>query len=565
MEKEQRHEKLQDMVLVCMILVPLVPFLLTVLIGYYYFTSGLEKKTVSATSRIVDDHRHMIEFFLQERKADLEFILHSYSFEYLSQHENLLKVFERLQIKSNTFVDLGVFDQDGVHVSYQGPYKLTGRIYKDEDWFSAVMKKGYYTSDIFLGFRRVPHFVIAMSKQEGPSTWVIRATIDTYMFSDMVKRVRIGKTGEAYLLNREGVFQTERRSGGNILDHDPDFGRYIKEDSEINTFVARDYQNFEYFFATTWLKDKGWLLVVRQETGDAFSDLRHASYLILLISVVGGGAILALAFYLTNRIMERMIKTDMEKDRLKEQLIRAGRLAELGEMAAGFAHEINNPLQIIKSEQALIKLILSELVEKGLINAPEEMAEVEDSVDQIELQVNRCSAITHSILKFGRKSEIMPQDIDLTRFIPDITHMISSKAGVSGVELRLDISDKTPLVHGDAGQLQQVLINLFNNALDAIHEKHGVQGGEMIIASGPNGENMVQVSVKDNGAGISLEDQKKIFSPFYTTKPVGKGTGLGLSVCYGIVDAMGGSLEVSSEKGVGSTFTIRLPASINKR
>jgi two-component system, NtrC family, sensor kinase len=119
------------------------------------------------------------------------------------------------------------------------------------------MKKGYYTSDIFLGFRRVPHFVIAMAKQEGPSTWVIRATIDTYMFSDMVKRVRIGKTGEAYLLNREGVFQTERRSGGNILDHDPDFGRYIKDDSEINTFVSRDYQNFEYFFATTWLKDKG--------------------------------------------------------------------------------------------------------------------------------------------------------------------------------------------------------------------------------------------------------------------------------------------------------------------
>jgi two-component system, NtrC family, sensor kinase len=565
MEKEKRHEKLQDMILVCMILVPLVPFLLTVLIGYYYFTSGLEKKTVSATSRIVDDHRHMIEFFLQERKADLEFILHSYSFEYLSQHENLLKVFERLQLKSNTFVDLGVFDQDGVHVSYQGPYKLTGRIYKDEDWFSAVMKKGYYTSDIFLGFRRVPHFVIAIAKQEGPSTWVIRATIDTYMFSDMVKKVRIGKTGEAYLLNQEGVFQTERRSGGNILDHDPDFSRYIKGNSEINTSIARDYQNFEYFFATTWLKDKEWLLVVRQETGDAFSDLRRASYLILLISVIGGGAILALAFYLTNRIMERMIKTDMEKDRLKEQLIRAGRLAELGEMAAGFAHEINNPLQIIKSEQALIKLILSELVEKGLINAPEEMAEVEDSIDQIELQVNRCSAITHSILKFGRKSEIMPQDIDLTRFIPDITGMISNKATVNGVEVQLDISDKTPLVHGDAGQLQQVLINLFNNALDAINEKHGVQGGEMIITSGPDGENMVQVSVKDNGAGISLEDQKKIFSPFYTTKPVGKGTGLGLSVCYGIIDAMGGSLEVASEKGIGSTFTIRLPASINKR
>jgi two-component system, NtrC family, sensor kinase len=565
MEKEQRHEKLQDMILVCMILVPLVPFLLTVSIGYYYFTSALEKRTVSATSRIVDDHQHMIEFFLQERKADLEFILHSYDFEYLSQQENLLKVFERLQTKSNTFMDLGVFDQEGVHVAYHGPYKLTGRIYKEEDWFSAVMEKGYYTSDIFLGFRRVPHFVIAMAKQEGEKTWVIRATIDTYMFSDMVKKVRIGKTGEAYLLNQEGIFQTERRSGGNILDHDPDFGKYIKDDTKINTFISKDFQNFEYFFATTWLKDKEWLLVVRQESGDAFSDLRHASYLILLISVVGGGGIIALAFFLTNRIIERMIKTDMEKDRLKEQLIRAGRLAELGEMAAGFAHEINNPLQIIKSEQALIKMILSELVEKGLINAPEEMAEVEDSVDQIELQVNRCSAITHQILKFGRKSEITPQDIDLTEFIPDITHMVSNKASVNGVDIRLDISEQTPLVHGDAGQLQQVLINLFNNALDAINERHGVQGGELVINSGPNSNNMVRISVKDNGCGIGVEDQKKIFSPFYTTKPVGKGTGLGLSVCYGIIDAMGGSLEVASEKGIGSTFTILLPASINKR
>jgi two-component system NtrC family sensor kinase len=564
MEKEQRHEKLQDMILVCMILVPLVPFLLTVSIGYYYFTSALENRTVSATSRIVDDHQHMIEFFLQERKADLEFILHSYDFEYLSQQENLLKVFERLQTKSNAFMDLGVFDQEGVHVAYHGPYKLTGRIYKKEDWFSEVMKTGYYTSDIFLGFRRVPHFVIALAKQEGLKTWVIRATIDTYMFSDMVKKVRIGKTGEAYLLNREGIFQTERRSGGNILEHDPDFAKYIKDASGINTFISRDFQGFEYFVATTWLKDKEWLLVVRQESGDAFSDLRHASYLILLISVVGGGGIIALAFFLTNRIIERMIKTDMEKDRLKEQLIRAGRLAELGEMAAGFAHEINNPLQIIKSEQALIKMILSELVEKGLINAPEEMAEVEDSVDQIELQVNRCSAITHQILKFGRKSEITPQDIDLTEFIPDITHMVSNKASVNGVDVRLDISDKTPLVHGDAGQLQQVLINLFNNALDAINERHGVQGGELVINSGPDGNNMVRISVKDNGCGIGIEDQKKIFSPFYTTKPVGKGTGLGLSVCYGIIDAMGGSLDVSSEKGSGSTFTIRLPASPNK-
>ncbi|MFO8082995.1 MAG: ATP-binding protein [Desulfobacterales bacterium] len=565
MEKEQRYHKLQNMVLVCMILVPLIPFILTVSIGYYYFTSALEKRTISSTRRIVNDHRSMIEFFLQERKADLEFILRSYHFDYLAQQENLEKVFERLQTKSNAFVDLGVFNQEGVHVSYQGPFKLSGRVYKNEDWFSEVMKKGYYISDIFLGFRRVPHFVIAMARTEGTRTWVIRATIDTYIFSDMVKKVRIGKTGEAYLLNKDGIFQTERRSGGNILDEDPDFNKYLTGRTEIKTFTARDYLGTEYFFATTWLEGKEWFLVVRQETEDAFKDLRHASYLILLISVIGGGAILSVAFYLTNRIIDRMIMTDKEKDRLHEQLIRAGRLAELGEMAAGFAHEINNPLQIIKSEQALIKMILSELVEEGKINAPEEIAELDDSIDQIEVQVNRCSAITHSILKFGRKSETMPTDIDLKEFIPAVTQMVANKASVNGVDVQLDISEDTLPVHGDGGQLQQVLINLFNNALDAIYEKHGVSGGKLIIASHPDGENTVQILVKDNGCGINSEDQKKIFSPFYTTKPVGKGTGLGLSICYGIIDAMGGSMEVASEKGIGSTFTIRLPAAVSEK
>ena len=564
MENEQRYGKLRKMILVCMILVPLIPFLLTVFIGYYYFTSALEKKTVSSTSRIVDDHRHMIEFFLQERKGDLRFVLHSYDFDYLAEQENLLEVFERLQIKSNAFVDLGVFNQEGVHVAYQGPFKLSGRIYKDEDWFKAVMKKGIYISDIFLGFRRVPHFVIAMAKQEGSMTWVIRATIDTYIFNDLVKKVRIGRTGEAYLLNKEGVFQTERRSGGNILDEDRDFQKYLTKDSEIMTFVEKDYLGLDYFFATTWLKDKEWLLVVRQETKDAFRSLRQAGALILLIALLGGGAIIGMAFFLTGRILDRMIKTDIEKDQLQEQLIRASRLAELGEMAAGFAHEINNPLQIIRSEHALVNMILQDLTEKEKINSPEEMAELYDSINQIGLQVQRCSEITHSILKFGRKTEATPKDLDLKQFIPDIVQMISNKAAVNGVNVQMDIADDTPPVFGDSGQLQQVLINLLNNAMDAIYEKHGVRGGELLISSGPDGKEMVLISVKDNGCGIDMIDRKKIFSPFYTTKPIGKGTGLGLSVCYGIINTMGGSMEVTSEKGIGTTFTVRLPKSAGK-
>ncbi|MEJ2726230.1 MAG: HAMP domain-containing sensor histidine kinase, partial [Deltaproteobacteria bacterium] len=143
---------------------------------------------------------------------------------------------------------------------------------------------------------------------------------------------------------------------------------------------------------------------------------------------------------------------------------------------------------------------------------------------------------------------------------PEVAAMVDKRAGVHGIALKEEIAEGIPPVHGDPGQLQQVLLNLLNNAIDAIIEAHGSKGGELAIQATPDENEKVVISVTDNGAGISPENLKKVFTPFFTTKPVGKGTGLGLSVCFGIVDNMGGVMEVESKKGVGTTFTVRLPA-----
>jgi len=245
---------------------------------------------------------------------------------------------------------------------------------------------------------------------------------------------------------------------------------------------------------------------------------------------------------------------------LGQQLVRATRLAELGQMAAGFAHEINNPLQIMKSEQALIDTIFSDMRTRGDLKDSEDLKEVEDSMAQIKLQIDRCAKITQAILKFGRQSEPVVKDVDLVSFIPEVTSMVSKKASVNGIALKERIAENTPIVHVDPSQLQQVLLNLYNNAIDAITERHGSQGGELTIGTGSDENGRVTISVKDNGIGISPENLKKVFTPFFTTKPVGQGTGLGLSVCYGIVDSMGGVMEVESERGAGTKFSIRLPA-----
>ncbi|MBF0453176.1 MAG: two-component sensor histidine kinase [Candidatus Magnetomorum sp.] len=556
------YKAIKRVILIFMIIIPSIPFILVVGIGYFSFTKTIEMNAVSNMKRIVEDHNNMIQFFLNERKANLEFILNTFSYEEMIQAERLETIFENLQKESNTFIDMGVFNESGVHMAYHGPYRLTGKNYINEEWFKQVLKEGCYISDIFLGFRRIPHFIIAVVRKEFDKTWILRATIDSYLFNNLVKSVRIGKTGESYLLNAKGVFQTERRSGGNLMEIDTNFTPPPKNNKSINTFLNKDYSGVSYLYATSWLKDKDWLLVVRQEKDDAFKELRKVIYISLLIVIVCGAVIILSAFYISDRIVKKLKKTDSEKGHLKEQLIWATRLSEIGEMATGFAHEINNPLQVIKNEQALTEMLLMEMKENGHIQESDNLNEILSSLKQIDLQINRCAQITQSILNFGRQGNSMPCALDLKQYLPEVIHMIENKATVNGIDISSCINDDLFLIKGTPGELQQVFLNLFNNAIDAIMSMLPDGGGRLSIDV-ENSGNFVSIKVADNGCGISDENMEKIFSPFFTTKPVGKGTGLGLSVCYGIIKNIGGKMSVTSKIGKGTTFTILLPAEMN--
>jgi len=562
--RQTPYTAIQRIILGCMIVVPAIPFMLTLIIAHFYFNSSLESSTTATIRRIVADHGRMIDTFLRERKSDLNMILQSNSIEDLSRPIALSGIFHQLQQESKAFIDLGVLNQSGDHVAYRGPFALEGRNYKQSDWFKHVMEKGVYISDVFLGYRQVPHFVIALLREDDGKRWILRATIDTKTFNELVSAVKIGKTGEAYLVNTSGFFQTQRPSNSSLMEKDPNFTRYPDQSEKVQTFIGKDHTQKSYVYATTKLEEKDWLLVVRQEKEDAFSALRSASYRILLIAVIGGAFIILIALYLSKTIVRKMEKIDHEKGELGQQLVRASRLAELGEMSAGFAHEINNPLQIMKSELSLIQMVWRDIKKEGHLPEDENAAQLADCLDQIQLQINRCGQITQGILKFGRQSEPTPQPIDLKEFIPDILKMVNKQAAVNNIEISHRTDSNTPKIQGDPGQLQQVLLNLLNNAMDAIHAAHDHAGGAIRIETHSAANGRVLLLVKDNGCGVKEEDQKRVFSPFFTTKPVGKGTGLGLSVCYGIVQGMGGTMDFWSQPGKGTTFFIELPESGDK-
>ncbi len=161
--------------------------------------------------------------FLEERIAQLVTLAQTNSLAQLSDEEYLNKVFNVVQSVSKSYIDLGIIDQNGNHLAYVGPYHaiLKEVNYRNEPWFDAVLNSGIYVSDVYLGFRKVPHFIIAVLVREKNRNWILRATIDSNVLERVVNAAQIGKTGDAYLVNRENLLQTKPRFSGNVLEPAP--------------------------------------------------------------------------------------------------------------------------------------------------------------------------------------------------------------------------------------------------------------------------------------------------------------------------------------------------------
>jgi two-component system, NtrC family, sensor kinase len=229
---------------------------------------------------------------------------------------------------------------------------------------------------------------------------------------------------------------------------------------------------------------------------------------------------------------------------------RAEKLAAVGRLAAGVVHEINNPLATIS---ACAESLEARVNEGAFDNSPV-VEDLREYLGLIRSEAFRCKSITNGLLDFSRTRAADHVIIELGDVIASVIRLLSHQKRRSAVEFRVEVAEDLAQVSGDPGQLQQALIALATNALDAL-----VISGVLTIDARNAGDKVV-VQVTDNGVGIPPENLTKIFEPFFTTKEIGKGTGLGLAVCYGILTEHGGSLDVQSTVGVGTTFTITLPA-----
>jgi two-component system NtrC family sensor kinase len=535
----------------------LVPLLLVGwAINIHYTRFAVSRMTDSFQTQ-VDYHRKIIESFLQERCSRLRLIAETHSRDILTQRANLLGVFEIMNREYGSLTDLGVIDDHGTHLAYVGPYDLMDKNYSEALWFGQVMEKGIYISDMFSGFREVPHFVIAVTRAENDGIWILRATIDTDAFRSLVEDVRIGKTGEVYLLNQQGIFQTSPRFSGQIMENAPFPAGPIHEGIRVRASKVDAKETQQPFpgkiMATTWLEEPQWMLVVMQDYSEAFNEANRANVAILIFLHLSAVTILVVTIMITRYMIKLIRKRDTQADRLNRQLMQAGKLAAVGELSAGVAHEINNPLAIILTERQL------------LLDSAEQTPALDDhfrtqltqSLDQMDRQVHRCKRITQNLLRFSRRTKPSIEAVDLNAFVMEIVELVEREARTSGIKLICDLDENLAPFLSDFSQLQQVLLNMVTNAIDA---HNGKPYGTINIRTRSDEKNHgVRLVFADTGSGISSEDLAKIFDPFFTTKPVGRGTGLGLSICYSIVRQLGGNITVKSDQGEGTEFTIFLP------
>lgn len=535
------------------IVVALAPMIILSVVLLYQFRASEDDKVFGQLRTLVSKHQQQIDAFLAERQGDIRFLTRTFTMEQLRDEPFLQSCLQALQQESGgAFVDLGVINPHGVQVAYAGPYRLSEAQYADVEWFKRAIREQYFTSDVFLGLPGQPHFVVACRENWRGEPWVLKATINFAILNDLVESVRSGNTGFAFVLNKAGEFQTRRRL--EIDPHKEPYAGFLQNAGAGGRDVAivgtRGSLGRDKIFATASLKGGEWVLVYQQDAAELFGDLHAAVGTVLALTLVAATGVVTTAYLLSRRIVQRVATAEREKQMIHKQIVETGKLASVGELAAGIAHEINNPVAIMVEEAGWIE----DLLEEEEFKESKQLEELRRALNQIRTQGRRCKAITQKLLSFARKTDSRIQQVQLNELLEELVSISAQRARYSNVKIETQLQPGLPSIPASPTELQQVFLNLINNALDAME----VKGGTLQIITRAEGNHVV-VEVIDDGPGIPQANLSRVFDPFFTTKPVGKGTGLGLSICYGIVKKMGGDIEVESEVEVRTCFRVKLP------
>jgi two-component system, NtrC family, sensor kinase len=526
--------------------VSLIPLLALAYFDYKITQNYTTNEVILRADRLASNTKRNISFFLEERQAALQFIAGYHSFEVLNNDERLALILENLTNSIGGFTDLGLFNSSGRQIRYIGPYALKDKDYAEEEWFKKVVSCGTFISDVYLGFREVPHLVIAIKKEmENGSFYVLRATLSTWQFNEQLASIKKSGFGDAFLINQQGAIQTPSIYYGKVLNR---FLLSVPEYSDSTQVVAGlDQWGRPIIMGYAYVPNSPYILILigqREGLMEPWFNTRLVVIGFLIGSII---LILVVIFWVATRLVNGMYQADQERAKAMQEAEQANKLASIGRLAAGVAHEINNPLAIINEKSGLIKDILSTRQEK-------QDQKIIGLVDSIHTAVERCATITRRLLGFTRRPQGNIQLVLLKTVIGEVLDFHRKEAEYRSITVEIDIAEDLPPFTSDRDRLQQIFLNLVNNAFAAMSD-----GGHLLITCGLKDSEHLLVTVTDDGHGIPEHDLKRIFEPFFSTNTNKGGTGLGLFITYNLIQELGGRIAVESEPEMGTRFFVTLP------
>jgi two-component system, NtrC family, sensor kinase len=527
--------------------VSIVPLLIISFLYYDQYERSLRTGTIEAVSRQVTNNKRALEFFLTERRSALSFIVQDRSFTELCDEKTLSRLMKQMNdtFALGSFADMGLIDAGGKQLCYTGPYDLKGRDYHDQEWFYRVSRRGVFVSDAFLGYRHSPHFAIATKhERESGDYYILRATVNAEVLAEQIVTAGLTPDDDVFLVNRDGVLQSPSRRYGAVLNTVP--VHLPQATGEVYVLEQEDEQHRRVVIGCVQVADSPFVLVyIGPHVRGQSAGLSLPRLLVFLM--VSIAFILGVIFWGSGQFVASLRAHNLKRAELMHKVEYADKLATIGRLAAGVAHEINNPLTIINEKAGLLQDIVK------LEDEFPRRDKVLGIVESIVGSVARCRKVTHRLLGFAKHMDVGSETIAVEELLKEVVSFLGKEAESRNVTITVEAEPGVPNVESDRGQLQQVFLNILNNAEAAVRD-----GGHIDIRVRMARERRVAVSIADDGIGIPKENMGRIFEPFFTTKE-GSGTGLGLSITYGIVQKLGGEITVQSEAGKGTCFTVLLP------
>ncbi|MBU8848943.1 MAG: two-component sensor histidine kinase [Desulfobacterales bacterium] len=528
----------------------LSPLFIMTLIHYQLIQKSVDSELNLRTERLTSNAKRSISFFMKERLDALIFTVNEMGYEQLTDNNKLNEILKNLKLGFGGVSDLSVISEDGNQIAHAGPFNIEGKNYKCQPWFLQSLKKKYFISEVFTGYRDVPHIIIAVkSIKPDKSFFILRATLDTERLMKTLTSYKTGDHNDIFLVNHDGILQTPSIYYGNIFTQtDLKIFNY-SSNTEVSMITRQEVPIIlGHSFISTDMVDTPFILVIlKQKAGmmHVWLELRRNINWTVGISVV---LIVLVITFASTFMTNRLYLIDKAKAETMLQMEQNQQLASIGQLAAGVAHEINNPLALINETAGYVKDLFRFKVE------PRNDAELIEYIDSIIEAVDRCGTITRQLLGFVRQFDIKTKKISLHKLVSDVLSFHKKEAEYRGIKVTVSIPDTIPDMETDSGKLQQILVNLINNAFQAVEE-----GGCLDITGSQIDTKTIEIVIQDTGCGIPEDNLTKIHEPFFSTKQNQMGTGLGLSITYGLVKKLGGTIFAQSTEGIGTSFTITLP------